>query len=241
MRTFTYLNLYGYLTDAVVVNRVFPEEVGRGLLRRLARSRSRSRWSSSRSAFAPVPILTAPYFEQEVIGAEMLDRLGERAVRASATPAEVLHEELTQELDDRQRAARAATPLPFAEKARHRAQEDRPRGHRARRASRSARSCCRRRWPPTGHAARASRRARSRSCSSGAMTEQRQQTEQDRVQPRWDEVDWDKWTPGCRRRAPAPGSGSRTWRRLFVLIDVVRSMLPRELGLSSTRWCARSC
>src|SRR5919201_5383238 len=27
-RTFTYLNLYGYLTDAVIVNRVFPEEVG---------------------------------------------------------------------------------------------------------------------------------------------------------------------------------------------------------------------
>src|SRR5437764_13225639 len=27
MRTFTYLNLYGYLTDAVVVNRVFPPEV----------------------------------------------------------------------------------------------------------------------------------------------------------------------------------------------------------------------
>ena len=26
MRTFTYLNLYGYLTDAVVVNRVFPED-----------------------------------------------------------------------------------------------------------------------------------------------------------------------------------------------------------------------
>ncbi len=30
MRTFTYLNLYGYLTDAVVVNRVFPEEVAEG-------------------------------------------------------------------------------------------------------------------------------------------------------------------------------------------------------------------
>ncbi len=28
MRTFTYLNLYGYLTDAVVVNKVFPEDVG---------------------------------------------------------------------------------------------------------------------------------------------------------------------------------------------------------------------
>ena len=28
MRTFTYLNLYGYLTDAVVVNRLFPPAVG---------------------------------------------------------------------------------------------------------------------------------------------------------------------------------------------------------------------
>ena len=30
MRTFTYLNLYGYLTDAVVVNRVFPDELSEG-------------------------------------------------------------------------------------------------------------------------------------------------------------------------------------------------------------------
>ena len=29
-RTFTYLNLYGYLTDAVVVNRVFPRELAGG-------------------------------------------------------------------------------------------------------------------------------------------------------------------------------------------------------------------
>ena len=40
-RTFTYLNLYGFLTDAVVVNRVFPAEVGAyfdGLARRASRS-----------------------------------------------------------------------------------------------------------------------------------------------------------------------------------------------------------
>ena len=30
MRTFTYLNLYGYLTDAVVVNRVLPAAAGDG-------------------------------------------------------------------------------------------------------------------------------------------------------------------------------------------------------------------
>ena len=42
MRTFTYLSLYGYLTDAVVVNRVFPEEVDGRLLRRLARGPARA-------------------------------------------------------------------------------------------------------------------------------------------------------------------------------------------------------
>ena len=29
-RTFTYLNLYGYLTDAVIVNRIFPDDVEGG-------------------------------------------------------------------------------------------------------------------------------------------------------------------------------------------------------------------
>ena len=39
-RTFTYLNLYGFLTDAVVVNRVFPDDVG-AVLRRVARDAGR--------------------------------------------------------------------------------------------------------------------------------------------------------------------------------------------------------
>ena len=37
-RTFTYLNLYGYLTDAVIVNRVFPDEVEGGYFGALARA-----------------------------------------------------------------------------------------------------------------------------------------------------------------------------------------------------------
>ena len=38
MRTFTYLSLYGYLTDAVIVNRDLPRRARRDLLRRLARA-----------------------------------------------------------------------------------------------------------------------------------------------------------------------------------------------------------
>jgi hypothetical protein len=60
------------------------------------------------------------------------------------------------------------------------------------------------------------------------MTDQRQQTEQDRVQPRWDEVDWDKWTPSADGPPPRLGGGPNL-APLFALIDVVRSMLPQEL------------
>src|SRR5919205_161630 len=76
MRTFTYLNLYGYLTDAVVVNRVFPPEAADGYFAAW-RSVQQEQMELVRSAFSPVPILTAPYFEQEVLGEAMLDRLGD--------------------------------------------------------------------------------------------------------------------------------------------------------------------
>ena len=73
MRTFTYLNLYGYLTDAVIVNRLFPADVGDyfSAWRRV----QEEHMELVRSAFSPVPVLCAPYFEQEVVGPEMLDRL----------------------------------------------------------------------------------------------------------------------------------------------------------------------
>jgi arsenite/tail-anchored protein-transporting ATPase len=113
MRTFTYLNLYGYLTDAVVVNRIFPE--GDGFFAGW-REHQREQMELVRSAFSPVPILTAPFFEREVMGAEMLDRLGDE-VFDGADAAAVLHEELTQELVSHNGHATLRLPLPFVEKA----------------------------------------------------------------------------------------------------------------------------
>src|SRR5207245_5576855 len=71
MRTFTYLNLYGYLTDAVIVNRVFPAEVDGYFA--AWRAVQEEHLALVRSAFEPVPVLCAPYFDQEVVGPEMLD------------------------------------------------------------------------------------------------------------------------------------------------------------------------
>jgi len=69
-----------------------------------------------RSAFSPVPILTAPYFEQEVIGPAMLDRLGD-VLFEEREPAAILFEELTQELLTENGTARLRLTIPFAEKA----------------------------------------------------------------------------------------------------------------------------
>jgi arsenite/tail-anchored protein-transporting ATPase len=112
-RTFTYLNLYGYLTDAVVVNRVFPAEVGDYF--GAWRERQQRHLADVEAAFAPVPVLRAPYFEEEVVGPAMLDRLGEAAF-GPRDAAEVLHRRLTQELEVEPDAARLRIDLPFADK-----------------------------------------------------------------------------------------------------------------------------
>jgi arsenite-transporting ATPase len=115
MRTFTYLNLYGYLTDAVVVNRVFPPEVEGGYFDAWRAVQS-EQMELVRSAFAPVPILTAPYFEQEVLGDEMLDRLAGE-VFGDRDPGALLHDDLSQELVSHNGTATLRLAIPFVEKA----------------------------------------------------------------------------------------------------------------------------
>ena len=114
MRTFTYLNLYGYLTDAVVVNRVFPDEVAGSYFDAWLESH-REHMELVRSAFAPVPILTAPWFEQEVVGPAMLDRLGDE-VFGDLDAGATLYDELSQELAVNNGTASLRVALPFAEK-----------------------------------------------------------------------------------------------------------------------------
>src|SRR5436190_15011687 len=115
MRTFTYLNVYGYLTDAVVVNRLFPDEVATGYFSAW-RGVQQEQMELVRSAFAPVPILSAPYFDQEVVGGAMLDRLaGELFDGADAH--DLLYEDLSQEITSDNGSALLRLPIPFAEKA----------------------------------------------------------------------------------------------------------------------------
>jgi arsenite-transporting ATPase len=114
MRTFTYLNLYGYITDAVVVNRVFPDELGEGYFAAWREAQD-EQLALVRSAFAPVPVLTADYFEREVVGPEMLDRLAD-AVYGEQDPAAILYDQLSQELVTNNGSATLRVAVPFAER-----------------------------------------------------------------------------------------------------------------------------
>jgi arsenite-transporting ATPase len=115
MRTFTYLNLYGYLTDAVIVNRIFPADVGDYFAS--WRRMQEEQLELVQAAFSPVPVLRAPYFEQEVVGPEMLDRLATALFgTCDRDPTAVLHDALTQELRVSEHEARLRLALPFVRK-----------------------------------------------------------------------------------------------------------------------------
>ena len=114
MRTFTYLSLYGYLTDAVVVNRVFPDERRRDVLRRLARAPAARARARARRLRARAGAARALLRDGGASGDAMLDRLGE-ALFDGADPAALLHDGLAQEFglaDGKGRGAARACPSP---------------------------------------------------------------------------------------------------------------------------------
>ena len=112
-RTFTYLNLYGYLTDAVIVNRVFPNDVD-GYFGGW-RERQQEHLRLVDDGFAPVPVLTARYFEEEVIGERMLDRLAGELF-AEHRPETVLHTELAHDMASENGRTVLRLRMPFAER-----------------------------------------------------------------------------------------------------------------------------
>jgi arsenite/tail-anchored protein-transporting ATPase len=76
-RAFMYLSLFGYVTDAVIVNRRLPATVQDQLFQRWHTIQERYSEEVSQS-FHPLPLLDIPLFGEEVVGEKML------AIMASA-------------------------------------------------------------------------------------------------------------------------------------------------------------
>src|SRR5438876_7676943 len=75
-RTYTYLSLFGYRVDAIVANRIIPPEVEDPYFGKWKEIQA-EHLETIKESFEPVPILTARLFDREMVGLELLGRLGE--------------------------------------------------------------------------------------------------------------------------------------------------------------------
>jgi len=74
-RTYTYLNLYGYPTDAVICNRLIPPDAGGSYWDRWKEAQA-EHLQSIEERFSPLPILKVPLQKSEVVGIEALEEMG---------------------------------------------------------------------------------------------------------------------------------------------------------------------
>lgn len=114
-RTYTYLNLYGYATDAILCNRIIPDDVTDPYF---------TMWKADQAAnlgfvdeaFGGLPVLRAPLFGGEVSGMERLYNLAD-ALYGDKNPAERMFEGSTHRIEKEGKDNyRLIVPLPFAEK-----------------------------------------------------------------------------------------------------------------------------
>ncbi|MFL5736937.1 MAG: ArsA family ATPase [Actinomycetota bacterium] len=80
-RTYTYLSLFGYRVDAVVVNRIIPDSVTDPYFVKWKGIQA-EHLQTVRESFEPLPILTARLFDREMVGIPLLEEMGEEVYDA---------------------------------------------------------------------------------------------------------------------------------------------------------------
>lgn len=114
-RSFTYLNLFGFNTDAIIVNRVLPEEAGEGFF---------AQWRDIQKKyedeivlnFQPLPILKAPMMQKEIIGVPVLKELAD-IVYADRDPSAMFYHGRTESIREEDGEMLLELMIPFIDKA----------------------------------------------------------------------------------------------------------------------------
>ncbi|NTV01274.1 MAG: ArsA family ATPase [Chlorobiaceae bacterium] len=91
MRALTYLNLYGITVDRITINRVMPDQSPDPYFQKW-RAIQQKYIEQIQGAFAPIPIAEVPLFDNEVVGLEMLRRVGEK-VYGNENPLDIFFKE----------------------------------------------------------------------------------------------------------------------------------------------------
>jgi arsenite/tail-anchored protein-transporting ATPase len=88
-RTYTYLSLYGYRVDAVLANRLLPDDVADPWFEQW-RALQAEHLATIDESFAPLPILRAALAREELVGVHRLRQFADE-LYAEVDPTEVLH------------------------------------------------------------------------------------------------------------------------------------------------------
>ena len=114
-RTYTYLNLYGYAVDAVLCNRVIPDEVTDPYFGAWKEQQAQN-MNYIREAFGEMPMLRAPLFNEEIGGFDGLRRLAD-ALYGERNPAAIMSREQSHSIEpDGNGGFNLVVALPFADK-----------------------------------------------------------------------------------------------------------------------------
>lgn len=113
-RAYTYLQLYGYGIDAVLVNRILPDEAGReSIWQKYIESQSKY-MEEIKTSFSPLPILKVPHLKQEVFGIELLRDIGS-VLYKDKDPAAVFYKEQAYHVTAEENCYFLHIRLPFVE------------------------------------------------------------------------------------------------------------------------------
>jgi arsenite/tail-anchored protein-transporting ATPase len=113
-RAYTYLNLYDYGVDAVVVNRLLPESVTDPYFASWREAQGRH-MRTIEDSFSPIPILTARLFDREMFGQEALLNLADDVFEEHA-PLDVLFQGAAHDIRKNGEGYEVVFNLPLAEK-----------------------------------------------------------------------------------------------------------------------------
>ncbi|AOS83777.1 arsenic-transporting ATPase [Chlorobaculum limnaeum] len=91
MRALTYLNLYGITVDRITINRVMPDQSPDPYFQQW-RGIQQKYIDQINNAFAPIPVAEVPLFNNEVVGLEMLRKVGEK-VYGNENPLDIFFKE----------------------------------------------------------------------------------------------------------------------------------------------------
>ncbi len=114
-RAISYLGLFNYPVDSVIINRILPQAQDEGDFFEQRRQVQQKYIEIIENTFRPLPLWYAPYYPYEVVGPQALSRLA-RDCFGDADPGEVFYRGIVQEVIEREDGAYLLRiPLPFVE------------------------------------------------------------------------------------------------------------------------------